>query len=113
MVDERRELFPEGFSRGENADILSGTPNGRGIDMVLRSMGPSVIAMDEITCPEDCEALVRAAWCGVALLATAHASSVRDLSERSVYRPLVETGLFSRAVVLDRQRRWKIEEVAR
>ena len=81
--------------------------------MVLRSMGPSVIAMDEITCPEDCAALIRAAWCGVHLLATAHASSVRDLSERPVYRPLVETGLFSRAVVLDRQRQWKIEEVAR
>ena len=113
VVDERRELFPEGFSRGENADILSGTPKGRGIDMVLRSMGPSVIAMDEITCQSDCEALVRAAWCGVELLATAHASSVRDLSERPVYRPLVETGLFSRAVVLDRQWKWKIEEVAR
>jgi stage III sporulation protein AA len=113
VVDERRELFPEGFSRGENTDILSGTPKGRGIDMVLRSMGPSVIAMDEITCPEDCEALVRAAWCGVHLLATAHASSVRDLHERSIYRPLVETGLFSRAVVLDRHRQWKIEEVAR
>ena len=111
VVDERRELFPEGFSRGENVDILSGTPKGRGIDMVLRSMGPSVIAMDEITCQSDCDALVRAAWCGVQLLATAHASSVRDLWERPVYRPLVETGLFSRAVVLDRQRQWKIEEV--
>ena len=111
VVDERRELFPEGFSRGENADILSGIPKGKGIDMVLRSMGPSVIAMDEITCPEDCAALIRAAWCGVELLATAHASSVRDLHERGIYRPLVETGLFSRAVVLDRRRRWRLEEV--
>lgn len=111
VVDERRELFPEGFSRGENADILSGIPKGKGIDMVLRSMGPSVIAMDEITSPEDCAALIRAAWCGVSLVATAHASSVRDLHERSIYRPLVETGLFSRAVVLDRRRRWRLEEV--
>ena len=112
VVDERRELFPEGFSRGDNTDVLSGVPKPRGIDMVLRSMGPTVIAMDEITCQEDCEALVRAAWCGVRLLATAHAASARDLRERTVYQPLVRTGLFSRTVVLDSRRRWHLEEVA-
>ena len=81
--------------------------------MVLRSMGPQVIAMDEVTSGDDCLALTRAAWCGVDLLATAHASSVRDLRERTVYRPLVETGLFSNAAVLDRDRCWHIEEVGR
>lgn len=111
VVDERRELFPPGFRRGENTDVLSGIEKSRGIDMVLRSMGPEAIAMDEITCAADCEALVRAAWCGVQLLATAHASSAADLRERTVYRPLIRTGLFSRAVVLDRQRRWHMEEV--
>lgn len=111
VVDERRELFPEGFARGENTDVLSGVGKAKGIDMVLRSMGPQTIAMDEVTCPADCEALVRAAWCGVELLATAHASSVRDLKARPVYRPLVQTGLFTRAAVLDRERCWHMEEV--
>ena len=83
----------------------------KGIDMVLRVMGPQVIAMDEVTSGDDCLALTRAAWCGVDLLATAHASSVRDLMGRTVYRPLVETGLFTKAVVLDRQRCWHMEEV--
>ena len=113
VVDERRELFPDGFSRGENTDVLSGVGKAKGIDMVLRSMGPRVIAMDEVTSRDDCEALIRAAWCGVDLLATAHASSVRDLRERTVYRPLVETGLFSKAAVLDRDRCWHMEEVGR
>lgn len=111
VVDERRELFPEGFRRGENTDVLSGVPKPRGIDMVLRAMGPQVIAMDEVTGAADCEALVRAVWCGVRLLATAHAGSVRDLRERTVYRPLVESGLFSKAAVLDRHQNWHIEEV--
>lgn len=113
VVDERRELFPEGFHRGENTDVLCGIPKPRGIDMVLRSMGPAVIAMDEVTGREDCEALLRAGWCGVRLLATAHAGSVRDLLERSIYRPLVETGLFSRAAVLNREQNWHLEEVRR
>ena len=111
VVDERRELFPEGFSRGDNTDVLAGVGKDRGIDMVLRAMGPQVIAMDEVTSPDDCQALIRAARCGVDLLATAHASSVRDLKERIVYRPLVETGLFTKAAVLDRARGWHMEEV--
>ena len=111
VVDERRELFPQGFLRGENTDVMSGVGKARGIQMVLRSMGPQVIAMDEVTSQDDCTALIRAAWCGVDLLATAHASSVRDLKERTVYRPLAECGLFSRAAVLDRERCWHMEEV--
>ena len=80
--------------------------------MVLRSMGPQVIAMDEVTSARDCEALLRAAWCGVRLIATAHAASVEDLHRRDIYRPLVRAGLFEKAAVLDCRRTWHIEEVA-
>ena len=111
VVDDRRELFPDGFSRGDNTDVLAGVGKAKGIDMVLRAMGPQVIAMDEVTSEDDCHALVRAARCGVELLATAHAASVRDLKERIVYRPLVETGLFAKAAVLDREGCWHMEEV--
>ena len=111
VVDERRELFPGGFRRGGFIDVLSGVSKPRGIEMVLRSMGPAVIAMDEVTGTADCEALLRAGWCGVRLLATAHAASVRDLLGREIYRPLVRTGLFSRAVVLDGHQNWHLEEV--
>lgn len=112
VVDERGELFPEGFFRGENTDILSGVEKGKGIDMVLRSMGPQVIAMDEVTSGQDCAALLRTAWCGVQLAATAHASSVKDLYSRHIYRPLAELGLFTRAAVLDKHRNWHLEEVS-
>ena len=111
VVDERRELFPEGFCRGQNTDVLSGVSKERGIDMVLRSMGPQIIALDEVTSRGDCEALIRVVWCGVRLVATAHADSVRDLTRRAIYRPLAEAGLFSKAAVLDRNQNWHIEEV--
>ena len=111
VVDERREIFPEGFDRNGGIDVLSGVAKKRGMDMVLRSMSPRVIALDEVTCAEDCEALIRAAWCGVELVATAHAGSVRDLRERMVYRPLVETGLFKMVAFLDSKQCWHIREV--
>ena len=79
--------------------------------MALRTLGPSYIAMDEITSESDCAALIRAGWCGVRLLATAHASDINDLFSRSVYRPLVNTGLFQTAVVLKPDKSWKLERM--
>ena len=111
VVDERREIFPEGFDRCGSIDVLSGVAKERGMDMVLRCMSPRVIALDEITSAEDCSALIRGAWCGVDLVATAHASSIRELKERRVYRPLWETGLFPKAAVLDSAQSWHIREV--
>ena len=77
-----------------------------GIEMVLRSMGPDVIAVDEISTIEDCNALLRSGWCGVKLLASAHALDKSDLETRPVYRPIVETGLFDTLVVLNKQKKF-------
>lgn len=105
VVDERCEIFPLAngqpcFDQGPNTDVLSGRGKAEGIDMVLRSMGPKWIAVDEITAESDCAALLRAGWCGVKLLATAHASGLSDLRIREIYRPLIQTGLFSNVIVM-------------
>lgn len=101
VVDERGELFPEtAFPTGSRTDILSGCPKPQGMDMVLRTMGPGTVAVDEITSEEDCRALVKACWCGVRILATAHAFDRRDLFRREVYRPIVEGKLFDTLVTI-------------
>lgn len=100
VVDERGELFPRGFARGRRMDVLTGCPKAAGIDMALRTMSPCCIAVDEITAEADCRALIQAVGCGVRLLATAHASSVRDFRSRPVYRPLAESGIFDTLLVL-------------
>lgn len=116
VVDERRELFPISagracFEMGKRTDVLTGCGKSQGIDMVLRTMGPAVIAVDEITAEGDCEALLRAGWCGVRLLATAHASDLAALRSRPVYRKLWDYGLFSRAVVLRKDKTWTLERM--
>ena len=105
VVDERCEVFPLSnghpcFDPGPNTDVLSGRAKAEGIDMVLRAMGPEWIALDEVTSEADCAALARSGWCGVKLLATAHASSPEDLRRRPVYRPLTEAGLFHSVIVM-------------
>ena len=116
VVDEREELFPlyKGqacFSAGEHTDILSGCSKAEGIGAVLRSMNPSWIAVDEITEKGDCNALLQAGWCGVNLMATAHAGSLQDFLTRPVYKPLVDCKLFTTVLVLRRDKSWKMERM--
>lgn len=113
VVDERGELLPMGFSTGQCTDILTGCSKAEGIDMLLRTMGPRCIAVDEITQEADCHALIQAAGCGVDLMATAHASSVNDLRRRDVYRTLLQTDIFTTAVVLRSDKSWRLERIPR
>lgn len=111
VVDERGELFPEGIARGKRMDVLTGCPKSAGINMVLRTMGPACIALDEITAQADTQALLHAVGCGVRLLATVHASSLSDLRRRPVYRPLMESGLFETALVLRADKTFQTERM--
>ena len=113
VVDERGEIFPVGdiFEPGLRTDVLTGCSKAQGVQMALRTMGPTCIAMDEITAAEDCQALLRAAWCGVELLATAHAFNSDDLRRRPIYHPLVQSGLFTEAIVLNRDKSWHMERM--
>lgn len=116
VVDERQELFPavKGgfcFPTGMRTDVLSGCTKVQGIDSVLRSMSPEYIAVDEITAEEDCRALLQASWCGVDLLASAHAEDVQDLYRRRLYKPLTESGLFQNVIVLQPDKSWRLERM--
>lgn len=113
VVDERGELFPgeADFLFGRRMDVLTGCGKSEGVEMALRTMGPQVIAVDEITASSDCEALTHAGWCGVKLLATAHAANLEDLRSRPVYRPLWSSGLFDTLVVMSVDKTWKLERM--
>ncbi len=113
VVDEREELFPEGFQRGKRMDVLSGSPKAEGISQLLRTMGPQWIALDEITAEEDARALLYGANCGVKLLATAHASSMEELRSRRVYRPILDANILDSILLLNRDKQWCRERVSR
>lgn len=105
VVDERCELYPtDSFLQGRALDILSGCPKKIGIEILLRAMGPETIAIDEITAEEDCEALLHAGWCGVRLIATAHASNISDLRTRPLYRTLIRQNLFEHVIIIGRDK---------
>lgn len=116
VIDEREEIFPRtgntiAFSAGLCTDVMSGCPKLFGIQTAIRCMSPHMIAVDEITSKEDCQAMIQAGWCGVNLLATAHAATVDDLLQRPVYKPILESGLFQNVIVLKQDKSWEFKKV--
>ena len=111
VVDERGEVFPKGCDRGKALDVLAFCPKPQGIDMALRTLGPTVIAVDEISGESDAQAILRAGWCGVRLIATAHAASAEDLARRPVYRALWEKRLFEHLLICRRDKSRPTERV--
>lgn len=116
VLDERGEIFPSVngiscFPTGDNTDILTGCNKRQGIDMLLRTMSPVSIAVDEITEESDAKALLNAGWSGVTLIATAHASSKTDLYTRPIYQSLIANHLFDTLLVLRSDKTWHTERI--
>lgn len=111
VVDERGELFPDGFETGKRTDIMTGCTKEQGISMLLRTMGPSCIAVDEITDQKDAEILLHAANCGVRLLASAHADSLENFRKRAVYSELLDNHVFDVIVILKEDHSYTVERM--
>lgn len=109
VADERMELGAcfhgkAQFDLGAHTDILSGVRKETAIELLLRTMSPQWIAVDEITAAEDIEAMLRASYCGVSFLATAHASCREELEHRELYRKLLACGIFRNLITIRRNR---------
>lgn len=112
VVDERGELFPDGIARGNRIDVMTGCPKRIGLDILLRTMGPQYIALDEITEEQDCEAIINISNCGVKLLASAHAYSKDDFYNRRVYKKLIERNVFDILIVLNQDKSYRLERIS-
>lgn len=105
VVDERSEIgacyrgVPQN-DVGMRTDVLDCCPKAEGMLMMIRSMSPSVIAVDEIGKREDIDAIAYVMNCGCQILATVHGASIDDVKNKPILRKLVEEKLFKRFIVL-------------
>jgi len=107
VVDERSEIAAcergvPSFDLGPRTDVLDACPKAEGMMMLIRSMSPEVLVVDEIGRAEDAEALREALHAGVRVLATAHASGLADVFRRPVLAELAREGMFGAYAVLSR-----------
>lgn len=105
VVDERSEIgacmrgIPQ-CDLGMRTDVMDRCPKTQGMLMMLRSMAPKVMAVDEIGTRADADALREVLKCGCRILATVHGDEVGDMRKKPVLKDMAEEGMFSRYVVL-------------
>ena len=105
VVDERSELagcyhgIPQN-QMGMRTDVLDGCPKAEGMLMLVRSMSPQVIAVDEIGAPEDVQAIKYAMHCGCKMIATVHGETMEEIQKKPLFEQLVKERCFERYVVL-------------
>lgn len=110
VVDERSELggcylgVPQN-QLGIRADVLDNCPKSKGMLMLIRSMSPQVIAVDELGSTEDIHALEYAMHCGCKMIATVHATSMDEIRSKPLFEQMVKEHRFERYVVLGNKRR--------
>ena len=106
VVDERSELGAcyQGVPQndlGPRTDVLDCCPKDQGMMMLVRSMAPQVVAVDEIGSAGDVEAIDYIRSCGCALAATVHGASLEDVYSKPALGRLVAEGAFDRYILLE------------
>ncbi|MGN0341301.1 MAG: stage III sporulation protein AA [Roseburia sp.] len=105
VVDERSEIaasylgVPQ-HEVGIHTDVMDGCSKTRGMQMLLRSMAPQVIAVDELGGEEDFLAVEQVLNCGCSILGTIHAANIQEMMQKQRLKHWLEQEIFERFVVL-------------
>lgn len=109
VVDERSEIaachmgVPQN-DLGPRTDVLDGCGKTEGMLLLLRSMSPQVIAVDELGTEEDFLAVEQTVCSGSRILGTIHAGELQELEEKPHLRYWMEKQMFQRFVQIRRQK---------
>lgn len=93
LIDERGEIAAmyQGIPQndiGVRTDVMNHCKKSVGMRMMIRSMGPEIIATDEIGEEEEIDAILDAKRMGIKLLLTAHGEDISDISEKFLKKNL-------------------------
>lgn len=105
LIDERSEIASCYLGTAQNdvgmhTDILDACPKAVGMMLVLRSMSPQVIAVDELGGEEDYAAMQQAFYLGCKMLATVHGTDYETLQSNPFIKKVMIKGGFERLVFL-------------
>lgn len=95
VVDERSEIGASFCGRVQNdlggrTDVMDNCPKEFGMRMLLRSMSPEILAVDELGGEEDFLSVLAAVNGGVRILGTVHADSKEEVMEKPYMKDLLK-----------------------
>ena len=114
VVDERSEIAASHRGKMQNnlgprTDVMDNCPKVQGMKMLLRSMSPEVIAVDELGSYEDFAIVDEIMNSGIAVLGTIHAVSLEEVWEKMRSSRITPGSHFERFIFLKKRgngKRW-------
>lgn len=108
VVDERSEIAGSYLGVPQNdigirTDVMDACPKREGMMMLIRSMAPDVLAVDELGSVEDIEAMHQAIQCGCKMLATIHGFSIEEVGRKEYMKDIMREQLFERYMLLGKK----------
>ncbi|TFB23832.1 stage III sporulation protein AA [Filobacillus milosensis] len=106
LIDERSEIAApfQGVPQhdvGKKTDVMADCPKADGMMMMIRSMSPEVLVVDEIGDELDVKSLKEAVHAGVQIICSIHGYSLEEIQKRPSLKPLFEDHVFQRYILLD------------
>lgn len=106
IVDERSEIAAcyQGVPQldiGMRSDVLDNCQKLVGMNMLLRSMKPEVIAVDELGSEEEIRLIRSMYGCGCSVIATIHGNSLKEVKEKKMFHELWEENIFENVLILN------------
>ena len=85
---------------GDFCDVIVSSTKYDGFINGIRSMGPEIVATDEIGTLDDIKAIEYATCAGVNVLATIHSKNIEELLKKQNIEGIIKKKLFDRYIVL-------------
>ncbi|MFW6281622.1 MAG: stage III sporulation protein AA [bacterium] len=109
VVDERSELAGayKGISQndlGYRTDVLDNCNKNEGMMLLVRSMSPDVIAVDEIGKKSNIKAIEEVINSGVTLITTIHGNSLKSIKSKPGMKNIIKNQFFERYIILSKKK---------
>ncbi|ASN05277.1 stage III sporulation protein AA [Virgibacillus necropolis] len=107
VIDERSEIggsikgVPQ-HNVGIRTDVMDACPKAEGMMMMIRSMSPDVLVVDEIGSKKDVQALMEAILAGVVVVCSVHGQTLEEIKKRPSMQTLFQQNVFKRFVLLEK-----------
>lgn len=108
VIDERSEIAGSYLGLPQNdmgirTDVMDSCPKLSGMMLLIRSMAPQVLAVDELGSREEIRMLHRIIGCGSSVVATVHGEGLSDIVQKGFMQDAIKEGMFKRYLVLGKE----------
>ncbi len=108
IIDRRNEICSvfEGIPQNDTGffcDIFTMYPFDTDVICAIKAMSPEFLICDEIGTKDDVNSLLYSVNSGVKLICTTHAGSLKQAVNRKYIFPLIECGVFDKAIYIERK----------